>query len=123
MMKEKEERREEMTALIKRLLLAGVGAIALTKDEVDDFLDRLVERGELAEEEAHKMLKEVAERQEKKAQKAVEKMGVEKKVEKVSDKADIPRKSDIDALAGRIEEISRKLDALNAKLKEQEKTE
>ncbi len=123
MMKEKEERREEMTALIKRLLLAGVGAIALTKDEVDDFLDRLVERGELAEEEAHKMLKEVAERQEKKAQKAVEKLGVEKKAEKVSEKADIPRKSDIDALAGRIEEISRKLDALNARLKEQEKTE
>ncbi len=123
MMKEKEERREEMTTLIKRLLLAGVGAIALTKDEVDDFLDRLVERGELAEEEAHKMLKEVAERQEKKAQKAVEKLGVEKKAEKVSEKADIPRKSDIDALAGRIEEISRKLDALNARLKEQEKTE
>ena len=122
-MKEKEERQEEMATLIKRLLLAGVGAIALTKDEVDDFLDRLVKRGELAEDEAHKMLREMAERQEKRAQEAVEKLGVEKKVGKVSEKADIPRRSDIDALADRIEEISRKLDALNARLKEQEKTE
>ncbi len=122
-MEKERERREEMLNLIKRFMLAGVGALALTKDEVDEFLDRLVERGELAEDEARRALKEAIERQERKAQKAVEKLGVEEKVETVSKKADIPRKSDIAALAERIEEISRKLDALSARIREQEKPE
>jgi poly(hydroxyalkanoate) granule-associated protein len=122
-MEKERERREEMLNLIKRFMLAGVGALALTKDEVDEFLDRLVERGELAEDEARRALKEAIERQERKAQKAVEKLGVEEKVETVSKKADIPRKSDIVALAERIEEISRKLDALSARIREQEKPE
>ncbi len=122
-MEKERERREEMVNLIKRLMLAGVGALALTKDEVDEFLDKLVERGELAEDEARKALKEAIERQEKKAQEAVEKLGVEERVETVSRKADILHKSDIEVLAERIEEISRKLDALSARMREQEKSE
>ncbi len=122
-MEKERERREEMANLIKRLVLAGVGALALTKDEVDEFLDKLVERGELAEDEARKALKKAIERQEKRAQEAVEKLGVEEKVETASKKADIPRRSDIEALVERVEEISRKLDALSERIREQEKPE
>ena len=40
-----------MVAMVRKVLQAGVGAFALTKDEVEDFVSKLVERGEIAEQD------------------------------------------------------------------------
>ena len=33
----------------RRVMLASIGAIALAQDEIEEFINRLVERGEIAE--------------------------------------------------------------------------
>jgi len=51
-----------MTELVRTLLLAAVGAIDLTESRVRSVLDELVQRGELAAEEARSMAARWAER-------------------------------------------------------------
>jgi hypothetical protein len=43
--------------LSRKVLLAGVGAAVLAQDEISDFVDRLVERGEIAEQDARNLSK------------------------------------------------------------------
>ena len=50
---------------VHKVLLAGIGAAALAQDEIEDFVNRLVERGEIAEADGKKMLKDVMEKRKK----------------------------------------------------------
>jgi poly(hydroxyalkanoate) granule-associated protein len=114
----KKERREkeveslDMTSVVKRLILAGIGAMALTKDEVDEFLDKLVERGEIAEKDARSILKEALARQRERAEEMGERLKLEEKIEEVLDRMNLPKKEDIEELQQRIVELSRKLDTI-----------
>ena len=39
---------------VRRVLMAGVGAVALAQEEIDEFVGKLVERGEIAEKDGRK---------------------------------------------------------------------
>ena len=45
-----------------RMMLAAVGAVGLMQDEVEHFVNKAVERGEIAEKEARKTVHEVSEK-------------------------------------------------------------
>src|SRR5690349_18747851 len=45
--------------LVRKMLLAGVGAVAMSRDETEQFVNKLVERGELAQKDAEKLLHDV----------------------------------------------------------------
>ena len=50
-----EETSESGNALLsglRRVLMAGVGAVALTQEQIEDFVGKLVERGEIADGDA-----------------------------------------------------------------------
>lgn len=100
----------ETTRLI---LLAGVGVVSLAQDEINIFLDRLVERGEMAEADARKLVREVVERREK-----LEKERRQQIVEarKSARSADISKsaatRADIDALNARIADLTRQIEEL-----------
>ena len=47
---------------VHKVLLAGIGAAALAQEEIEDFVNRLVERGEIAEADGKKMIKDVLEK-------------------------------------------------------------
>jgi len=51
------------TDQIHRVLLAGVGAVVLAQEEVEDLVGRLVKRGELAEKDGRDLVREVLDRQ------------------------------------------------------------
>src|SRR5689334_19341219 len=40
---------------LRKLLLAGIGAVALSRDETESFVNKLVERGEIAQKDAEKL--------------------------------------------------------------------
>ena len=90
----------------RRVLLAGMGAVALAQEEAEDFVNRLVERGEIAEKDARKLMKEVADRRRS------GKVGLEKRIEEVLDRMNVPTKSDIKALSAKITALSQKVDEL-----------
>ena len=47
---------------LRKVLLASIGAVAITRDEVEVFVNKLVERGELAQKDGEKLVKELRSR-------------------------------------------------------------
>lgn len=95
---------------LRRVLLASVGVVALTIEEVGDLVDKLVERGEIAEQEGKKLIIEIKEKRKKKTDEAEE--VASSRVREALDKMDIPTKSDIDDLSKKIATLSKKVDEL-----------
>ena len=94
----------------RRVVLAAIGAVALASDEVENFVNKLVERGEIAEKDGRKLLKEVTERTQKQMKPAEKE--VEKRLEQMLGNLNIPSKTDIDALSEKVAELSHKVEAL-----------
>jgi polyhydroxyalkanoate synthesis regulator phasin len=92
----------ETTRLV---LLAGVGAISLAQDEINNFLDRLVERGEMAETDARKLVREVADRREKLEKER--RMRVRETRQPVA-----ATRADIEVLNARVAELTRQIEEL-----------
>src|SRR4030042_2941850 len=110
---EKTNGAEERTPLVeaaRKVRLAGIGAVALAQDEIEDFVNRLVERGEIAEKDGRKLVREVMDRRKKDAEKAEDEIG--KRVEDVLDRMSVPTKADIEALGEKIAALSKKVDEL-----------
>lgn len=102
----------ETTRLI---LLASVGAISLAQDEINNFLDRLVERGEMAEADARRLVREVTERREN-----LEKERRQRVIQAKEARGTAPAsvsKADIQALNARIVELTRQIEELRRQQK------
>lgn len=104
---EKNEMNKAKNALYettRTILLAGIGAISLAQDEVNNFLDRLVERGEMAETDARKLVKEVTERREK--------LESERRMRAKEIRPTSATRADIEALNARVAELTRQIEEL-----------
>jgi polyhydroxyalkanoate synthesis regulator phasin len=95
---------------LRKLLLASIGVVALTRDEVESFVNKLVERGELAQKDAEKLLKEMQTRVRESRPKVGER--VEQGVEEFLSRMSIPSKRDIDELSAKIAQLSARVDEL-----------
>jgi poly(hydroxyalkanoate) granule-associated protein len=98
---------------LRRLLLASIGVVAMTRDETETFVNKLVERGELAQKDGEKLLKEVQARFREgrpQAQKVGER--VEQGMEDFLNRLNIPSKRDIDELSAKIAQLSARVDEL-----------
>jgi poly(hydroxyalkanoate) granule-associated protein len=111
---EAEEKNGGMTNAVRRVLLASVGAVVLAQEEVEDFVNRLVEKGEMAEKDGKTLVKDILERRKKETAKVEKEVDerIENIVEKVLGRMNVPTKSDIDALSKKISELSHKVEEL-----------
>ncbi|MGB8646510.1 MAG: phasin family protein [Anaerolineae bacterium] len=102
-----EEERNRLLEATRKVMLASVGAVGLAQDELEDFVNRLVKRGEIAEKDARKLVKEVTAKRRKGAEKRVE-----KGMDRVYDRMNIPSKADIEALNEKISILTAKVEEL-----------
>ena len=98
-----------MAGLIERSLLAGLGVLTLTRDKVGQFVDKLVEEGEVKPEEAPSIVDRLVSRGE------AEREELRKLVREELDKA---RASAPVIVRKDIEELSQKIDELTARIEE-----
>ena len=98
---------------LHRVMLAAVGTVGLVQDEVEHFVNKAVERGEIAEKEARKTVHDVTEKR-KGAEKEVDKRfkEVDKRFEDMLVKLNIPTKNDITALNDKITDLTKKVESL-----------
>jgi len=103
----------EMT---RKILLASIGAVALTQEEVEKFVNKLIERGEIAEKDGRKLVKDIMEKRKKKTEevRTETEEQVDSRLNDVLGRMNIPSKSDIDVLNERIGTLTEKVDELIA---------
>ncbi|HMP38762.1 MAG TPA: phasin family protein [Roseiflexaceae bacterium] len=101
---------------VRRMLLASVGAMALSLDEAERFIARLVERGELAQKDGEKLINEFQDRMYSQRP-PIEKIGerVEQGVEEILNRFHVPSRRDIDALSTQIAQLSARIEELTNK--------
>jgi polyhydroxyalkanoate synthesis regulator phasin len=103
--KETDRQRGPLYETTRTILLAGIGAVTLAQEEVNNFVNRLVERGELAEGDARKLVREVMERREKLEQ--------ERRMHAAEARHPAAAtRADIEALNARIAELTRQIEEL-----------
>ena len=106
--------RTSFVDMAHRVVLASIGAIAISQEEIGAFVDRLVERGEIAEKDGRKMLSDVVERRRQATSKFTSRASdeIDSRVESVLERLNVPTKTDIDKLSRKINSLSRKIDQL-----------
>ena len=102
-----------LLAGVRRVLMAGVGAVVLAQEEVEEFVKKLVDRGEIAEKDGRKLVDDILEKRKGRAQKAED--ALETRVEGLLDRMNVPTKSDIDELSKKITLLAQKVDELKNK--------
>jgi polyhydroxyalkanoate synthesis regulator phasin len=95
----------------RKMLLASIGAMSLAQDEIEDYVNKLVERGEIAEKDGRKLVREMLDKRKERAQKVQDEMN--KHVQKALKHFNIPTKADMDALNDKITNLMKKIDQLN----------
>jgi len=110
--KKEDEKREfhSFYDVVRRMMLAGIGAIALKHDEIEEFVDKLVERGEIAKKDGEDLLKEMKERRKKYLH--GEDSRAHKRVADFFDRIPVPTKSDLNELSEKIAALEKKIDEL-----------
>ncbi len=101
-----EEANTKLQEALHRVMLAAVGTVGLVQDEVEHFVNKAVERGEIAEKEARKTMHDATEKR-----KGAEKE-VDKRFEDMLVKLNIPTKTDITALNDKIADLTKKVESL-----------
>lgn len=104
---EKEERvkRSPFYEVSRKVLLAAIGAASLAQEELEAFVNKLVERGQMAEKDARRLIREVMERREK-----LEQERREQRAQRARDQ--VATRAEIEELTRRVAELSRQLEEL-----------
>ncbi len=102
--------RSPLVDTARRVLLAGIGAVALAQEEIEDFVNKLVERGEIAEKDGKKLVQDVLEKRKKEAKKAEGEL--DKRIEQILGRMNVPSKADIEALSAKITSLTKKVEEL-----------
>jgi poly(hydroxyalkanoate) granule-associated protein len=101
---------------VKRLVTAGLGAFALSYDEAEKFVGRLVDRGQIAQKDGEKLLAEartrLAVRMPAQPQPDEVAARVEHGIEEFLNRLNIPSKRDIDELSAQVAQLSARVEEL-----------
>jgi poly(hydroxyalkanoate) granule-associated protein len=112
-----EDVNEEPNALLetaRRVLMAGVGVVVLAQEEIEEFVNKLIERGEIAEKDGRKLINEVIENRKNQAQetKQATQEEFDKRLESILDRLNVPTRGDIDKLNTKVTELTAKVEEL-----------
>jgi poly(hydroxyalkanoate) granule-associated protein len=107
---EGEKMETPLTEMLRKVLLATLGAAVIAQEEIEALVNKLVERGEIAEKDGKKLVHEMMDKRKSKTREVEDE--VNKNIKDVLDRMNIPTKSDIDSLSQKIAALSKKIDDL-----------
>lgn len=103
-----------ITATFRKVVLASVGAVGVAQDEVNALIKRMVERGEITEKDAHKLVNDVQKEVNKRRKSGQTK--TEKEMEGMMEKMNVPSKADIEDLTAQVSSLSKRIEELKAEM-------
>jgi poly(hydroxyalkanoate) granule-associated protein len=105
-----EKAQSQMAELLRRVMLATMGAAVIAQEEVEALINRLIERGEIAEKDGKKLMHEMMDKRKSKSSQVQDE--INKNITDVLERMNIPTRTDIDALSQKINGLSKKIDDL-----------
>lgn len=105
-----EKSQPQMVEMVRKMMLAALGAAVIAEEEIEALINRLVERGELAEKDGRKLINEAMDKRKTKTATVTDELN--KNINDVLHRMNIPTKADIDALGQKIAGLSKKIDEL-----------
>ena len=91
----------------RKAILLGLGALELTREKVESFVDELVKRGEASAKEKAGLVDELLKAAEEEEKKVMEKIG--SALREVISELGLATKEDLQAIERRLERIERRL--------------
>jgi poly(hydroxyalkanoate) granule-associated protein len=105
-----EKAQSQMVEMLRKVMLATMGAAVIAQEEIEALINRLIERGEIAEKDGKKLMHEMMDKRKSKAVKIEDE--INKNIADVLERMNIPNRTDIDALSQKINGLSKKIDEL-----------
>jgi len=106
----KDKSQSQMMDMMRKMLLAAIGAAAIAQEEIEALVNRLVERGEIAEKDGKKLIGEMMDKRKSKTAKVESE--INKNIEAVLERMNISSKADVETLSQKINALSKKIDEL-----------
>ena len=94
-----------MFDIFKKGVLMGLGAITITKEKVEEVVDELIKKGELAKDERSNAIQDLLKKAEEQEKVLIDKVSAE--VNKAIEKLGVPTKQDLERLEKRIDELKK----------------
>lgn len=90
-----------MKELITNILLAGIGAMVITKEKAEDIMGELIQKGSVSRDEAKAVIDSLVEKGEKEKKNFLESIRLE--VRKTIEEMGIPSREEFEALKKKVE--------------------
>ena len=100
----------ELFKVVRKALKPASDAATEAQQNIENFINKLVERGEIAEQDGRELMNDLLERRKKQTRLAGDEL--EEHLEAALDRLNVPTKSDIAALNKKLNALSRKIDQL-----------
>lgn len=99
----------------RKVVLAGLGVVTLAQEELTQLFHNLVERGTTTEQKTRKMVNKQVETRQKEMANAAKRVEseVEKRIEEVLHRMNIPSKNDIEKLSRKVTTLNKKVNDLS----------
>jgi polyhydroxyalkanoate synthesis regulator phasin len=98
-----------VTDIINKVINLGFGALIVTKENVEELIDEMVKKGEIKKDEAKAQVNELLKKVSSSKQEIVSM--IEKIVENVLHKLDIPTRNELQQMQKKLEEIIKRLES------------
>lgn len=102
-----------MKDLLKKIIFTGLGAAVITKEKAEELISKLVDEGDLSEEEGRTLIKEFQERAQRERERIA--LRIKEELEKKYETAGLVTKGELELLRLEIRDLS-------VRVKELEKT-
>ncbi|MCE8422547.1 MAG: phasin family protein [Candidatus Methanoperedens sp.] len=100
----------EMSEMIKKMGLFGVGVISLTQEKAEEFTAEMIKKGEISREEGKKFVREVLSQKEKQVKDLED--TISEKINDTLEKSGVVMKTDIEALEKKIEALEKTIKSM-----------
>jgi len=99
-----------MLDITRKMLLASLGAVELTREKMESIIQELIKKGEISKEEGTGLIEEIL-RRGKESEKAL-RSKIETEITRMMKKLNIPTKEEIQELKEKIEILTKKIEEI-----------
>ena len=109
-----QEAKEKWSEQLKNVIRASIGGTRLVQEEIEEFINKCIEKGELAEKDGKSLITDLFNKRKKFTQEKMSSLEstIDERIEGILKKMHIPTKEDVSQMNDKLEQVLTKLEKL-----------